>query len=67
MDKDGPLSKLTSDYVFQLSETEIGEITREDKNIGELRDQVKGEIAALKDAQEIAKNARDKVEKLKAV
>ncbi|KAI6753918.1 hypothetical protein HG530_013094 [Fusarium avenaceum] len=67
MDKDGPLSKLTSDYVFQLSEAEIREITREDKTTGELRDQVKGEITALKDAQEIAKNARDKVEKLKAV
>jgi hypothetical protein len=66
MDKDGPLSKLTSDYVLQLSENEIGEITREDKTIGELRDQLKRDIVKLEGAQKIAKDARDKVEALKA-
>lgn len=63
MDKDGPLSKLTSDYVFQLSEAEVGNITREDKAIGEQRDQINGEIAKLRSAQEIARTARDQVGK----
>jgi hypothetical protein len=66
MDKDGPLSKLTSDYVLQLSENEIGEITREDKTTGELRDQLQRDIAKLEGAQKIAKDARDKVEASKA-
>jgi flagellar biosynthesis regulator FlaF len=66
MDKDGPLSKLTSDYVFQLSENEIGEITREEKTTGELRDQLQRDIAKLEGAQKIAKEARDRVEALKA-
>jgi hypothetical protein len=67
MDKDGPLSKLTSDYVLQLSEEEIGEITREDKTTGELRDQLKRDIAKFEGAQKIAKDARNMVEALKSV
>lgn len=63
MDKDGPLSKLTSDYVFQLSEAEVGKITREDKAIGEQRYQINREIAKLRSAQEIARIARDQVGK----
>lgn len=63
MDKDGPLSKLTSDYVLQLSEKEIGEITKEDETTGEQRDKLKREIAKLEGAQKIAKDARDRVGK----
>ncbi|KAF5654933.1 vacuolar sorting VPS1 [Fusarium heterosporum] len=67
MDKDGPLSKLNSDYVFGLSEREVGEIAREDKDVGVQRDQLNRDLAKLEEAQQIAKDARDKVEFTKAI
>ncbi|KAF5001239.1 hypothetical protein FGRMN_1182 [Fusarium graminum] len=66
MDKDGPLSKLTSDYVLGLSEKEVGEIAREDKATGEWRDQLNRDIAKLEHARQIAKEARDKVDTYEA-
>ncbi|KAF9776681.1 hypothetical protein IL306_005110 [Fusarium sp. DS 682] len=65
MDKNGPLSKLTTEYVLSLSEEEVGKITREDKITGQLREQLKNDIMKFEGAQEIAKTARDKVEALK--
>ncbi|RGP62931.1 hypothetical protein FSPOR_8915 [Fusarium sporotrichioides] len=67
MDKDGPLSKLTTDYVLGLSEKDVGKITKEDKTTGELREQLKRDIAKLEGARDIAKAARDKVEAIRAV
>ncbi|KAM0234334.1 hypothetical protein ACHAP5_010148 [Fusarium lateritium] len=51
---------------YELSEKEISDITREDKNIGEMRNQLKRDIAKYEDARKIAKDARDRVEALKA-
>ncbi|KAJ3547068.1 hypothetical protein NM208_g1701 [Fusarium decemcellulare] len=66
MDKDGPLSKLTSEYVLGLSEEEVKEISREDGATAEMREQLKADIAKLQGAQQIAQTARDKVNALKA-
>ncbi|KAF4448033.1 hypothetical protein F53441_8508 [Fusarium austroafricanum] len=67
MDKDGPLSKLMTEYVLSLSDKEVSEITREDKVTGQLREQLKSDIMKLEGAQQIAKTARDKVEALKGI
>ncbi|KAF4335143.1 RBTMx2 [Fusarium beomiforme] len=64
MDKDGPLSKLTTEYVLRLSKKEVSEITREDEITGGLREQLKSDIMKLEHAQEIAKAARNGVETL---
>ncbi|KAF4998937.1 hypothetical protein FDECE_11651 [Fusarium decemcellulare] len=66
MDKDGPLSKLTSEYVLGLSEEEVKEISREDGATSEMREKLKADIAKLQGAQQIAQAARVKVSALKA-
>ncbi|KAH7259113.1 P-loop containing nucleoside triphosphate hydrolase protein [Fusarium redolens] len=65
MNKDGPLSKLTTEYVLNLPEEEVSEITKEDKITGQQREQLKSDIKELEGAKQIAKDARDKVEALK--
>lgn len=65
MDKDGPLSKMTTEYVLSLPKQEVSDITKEDKETGKLREQLNSDIKKLEGAQEIAKEARVKVEVLK--
>nr|RBQ86018.1 hypothetical protein FVER53263_20823 [Fusarium verticillioides] len=65
MDKNGPLSKMTTEYVLSLSKQEVSDMTKEDKTAGQLRVQLNREIKDLESDQEIAKEARIKVEALK--
>ncbi|KAK2686021.1 hypothetical protein QWA68_015058 [Fusarium oxysporum] len=65
MDKDGPLSKMTTEYVLSLPKQEVSDITKEDETTGQLREQLNSDIKKLEGAQEIAKDARVKVEILK--
>ncbi|KAF4944695.1 hypothetical protein FGADI_12517 [Fusarium gaditjirri] len=65
MDRDGPLSKMTTEYVLSLSKQEVSVMTREDKKTGQRREQLNRDIQELEGAQEIAKEARAKVEALK--
>ncbi|KAF5711608.1 RBTMx2 [Fusarium mundagurra] len=65
MDKNGPLSKMTTEYVLSLPKQEVSDMTKEDKTAGQLRVQLNREIKDLESDQEIAKEARIKVEALK--
>ncbi|WJG35965.1 uncharacterized protein FOBCDRAFT_204837 [Fusarium oxysporum Fo47] len=65
MDKDGPLIKMTTEYVLGLPRQEVSDITKEDKKTGQLREQLNSDIKKLEGAQEIAKDVRVKVEVLK--
>lgn len=65
MDKDGPLSKMTTEYVLSLPKQEVSDMTKEDKTAGQLRVQLNRDIKGLESDQEIAKEARVKVEALK--
>jgi hypothetical protein len=65
MDKDGPLSKMTTEYVLSLPKQEVSDITKEDETTGQLRVQLNRDIKNFEGAQEIAKEARVKVEALK--
>ncbi|KAM0550572.1 hypothetical protein ACHAPJ_008830 [Fusarium lateritium] len=65
MDQDGPLSKLTSEYVLDLSEKEICKMSREDNNTAETREELEKEICKLEGARKIAQDARDEVEAFK--
>ncbi|EGU84218.1 hypothetical protein FOXB_05264, partial [Fusarium oxysporum f. sp. conglutinans Fo5176] len=64
MDKDGPLSKMTTEYVLGLPKQEVSDITKEDKKTGQLREQLNSDIKKLEGAQEIAKDARAYIMKL---
>ncbi|KAF5557996.1 RBTMx2 [Fusarium napiforme] len=66
MDKNGPLSKMTTEYVLSLPQQEVSDMTKEDKTAGQLRVQLNREIRDLECDQEIAKEARIKVEALKS-
>ncbi|KAF4498234.1 RBTMx2 [Fusarium agapanthi] len=65
MDKNGPLSKMTTEYVLSLPKQEVSDMTKEDKTAGQLRVQLNRDIKDLESDQEIAKEARVKVEALK--
>jgi hypothetical protein len=65
MDKDGPLRKMTTEYVLSLPKQEVSDMTREDKTAGQRRVQLNRDIKGLESDQEIAKEARVKVEALK--
>lgn len=64
MDKQGPLSKLTSEYVLGLSKGEVEELAREDKTTMEMRAKLATDIAKLKGALKIALAASEEVEAL---
>ncbi|CCT71827.1 related to RBTMx2 protein [Fusarium fujikuroi] len=64
MDKDGPLSKMTTEYVLSLPKQEVSDMTKEDKTARQLRVQLNREIKGLESDQEIAKEARLEVEAL---
>ncbi|KAF5231066.1 hypothetical protein FANTH_13546 [Fusarium anthophilum] len=65
MDKNGPLSKMTTEYVLSLPKQEVSDMTKEDKTAGQQRVQLNRDIKGLESDQEIAKEARIKVEALK--
>ncbi|KAF4416235.1 RBTMx2 [Fusarium acutatum] len=65
MDKNGPLSKMTTEYVLSLPKQEVSDMTKEDKTAGQLRVQLNRDIKDLESDQEIAKEARVKVEPLR--
>ncbi|KAJ4022687.1 hypothetical protein NW766_001734 [Fusarium irregulare] len=65
MDKNGPLSKMTTEYVLSLPKQEVSDMTKEDKTAGQLRVQLNRHIKDLESDQEIAKKARAEVEALK--
>lgn len=65
MDRNGPLRKMAAEYVLSLPKREVSEMAREDKTVGQQRAQLNREIEDLEGDQEIAKEARVKVEALK--
>ncbi|KAF5622296.1 RBTMx2 [Fusarium sp. NRRL 52700] len=65
MDKNGPLSKMTPEYVLSLPKQEVSDMTKEDKKAGQRRIQLNKEIKDFESDQKIAEEARAKVEALK--
>lgn len=65
MDKNGPFSKMTTEYVLSLPKQEVSDMTKEDKTAGQRRVQLNRHIKDLESDQEIAKEARVEVEALK--